>query len=251
MKTILIAGAATSLLTASAFAADLGVPPLAPAPPPPFTWTNCYAGLQAGGGWGEKDLTDTALALAPTISGFTSANLSISGYMLGGQTGCNYQFAPNWVAGIEGSVTGGNVGGSTAVAITQPAAIPGDNATFNSTTDLLMSATGRIGYTWDRWMLYAKGGLGAAWDRYDIPGTFMGVQYDLQGSETRLGWTAGAGVEWAFSNDWSVKLEYDYYGFGQRNVTFVEQFTATPGPENIKQSIQVVTLGVNLHISPW
>jgi outer membrane immunogenic protein len=114
-----------------------------------------------------------------------------------------------------------------------------------------MSATGRIGYTWDRWMLYAKGGLGAAWDRYDIPGTFMGVQYDLQGSETRLGWTAGAGVEWAFSNDWSVKLEYDYYGFGQRNVTFVEQFTATPGPESIKQNIQVVTLGVNLHISPW
>ncbi|MGB8629853.1 MAG: outer membrane beta-barrel protein, partial [Xanthobacteraceae bacterium] len=97
----------------------------------------------------------------------------------------------------------------------------------------------------------AKGGLGAAWDRYDIPGTFMGVQYDLQGSGTRLGWTAGAGLEWAFSSDWSVKLEYDYYGLGQRNVTFVEQFTATPGPENIKQNIQVVTLGINLHISPW
>ena len=90
MKAIVLGGAAASLLTVSAFAADLGIPQAAPGPViPAFTWTGCYGGLQAGGGWGEKDLTDTAQALSP-ISGFSSANLNISGYMLGGQIGCDY-----------------------------------------------------------------------------------------------------------------------------------------------------------------
>ena len=49
-------------------------------------------------------------------------NVDISGYMVGGQIGCDYQFAPNWVVGIEGAATGGRIGGSTVVP--QPAAIP-------------------------------------------------------------------------------------------------------------------------------
>ena len=69
--------------------------------------------------------------------------------------------------------------------------------------------------------------------------------------ETRLGWTAGVGVEWALWEDWSVKLEYDYYDFGKRNVTFIEESDAFPsGPENIKQTIQTVELGLNFHVSP-
>jgi outer membrane immunogenic protein len=248
MKAIVLGGAAASLLTVSAFAADLGIPQAAPGPViPAFTWTGCYGGLQAGGGWGEKDLTDTAQALSPT-SGFTSANLNISGYVIGGQIGCDYQFAPNWVVGIEGSVAGGNIGASTAPALTVAGAIPGDNATFKETTDLLASATGRIGYAWNNWMLYGKGGVAWSNDRYDAPGVFTGVPYELQGSETRIGWTVGAGVEWAFSDVWSVKVEYDYYGFGNRNVTFVEQTgLGVVGPENIKQTIQVVKIGVNFH----
>ena len=126
----------------------------APPAPRPFTWTGCYAGAQAGGGWGQKDVTDTAGIVAP-ITGFTAVNLGVSGYMLGGQIGCDYQFTSNWTLGVEGAATGGNIGGSTAVAV------PGDNATFKQTTDFLSSATARVGYAWDHWLLYAKGG--AAW----------------------------------------------------------------------------------------
>ena len=75
----------------------------------------------------------------------------------------------------------------------------------------------------------------------------MAQTYNFQGLETRFGWTAGAGVEWAFSPNWSVKLEYDYYGFGTRSVTFVDSITGTVGPLDI-QNIQVVKLGVNLHV---
>jgi outer membrane immunogenic protein len=245
MKATLFGAAAVSLLTVSAaFGADLAAPPIAPAPPPPpFTWTSCYAGGNVGGGFGQKDLNDTAGILSLT-TGFTSGNLDISGYMLGGQIGCDYQFASNWVAGIEGAASGGDIGGKTTIAV------PGDPATFKDTTDFLSSVTARAGYAWDRWMLYSKGGVGFVNDRYNIADA--AGTYNFDGVETRLGWTAGVGVEWALWDDWSVKLEYDYYGFGTRNVTFIEQSAAFPsGPENIKQTIQTIELGLNFHVSAW
>ena len=243
MKTTLIGSAVFSLLTVSAFAADLGAPPVS-ALPPSFTWTSCYGGLHGGGGVGQKDLTDTTGVLSP-ITGFSSSNVDISGYLVGGQIGCDYQFAPNWVAGIEGSVSGGKITGSTTVAV--PLVAPGDIATFKETTDFLMSATGRVGYSWDRWMLYVKGGFAGAGDKYYAFDT--GANYNFTGLENRIGWTAGAGIEWALWEDWSIKLEYDYYGFGTRSVTFIDNTLAlTSGPENIKQNIQTIMLGVNFHV---
>ena len=249
MRSTLLAGTACILSSVYALGADTAVP--LPAPPllPAFTWTGCYAGGQVAGGWGQKDLNDSAGIVSP-ISGFTSANLNISGYMLGGQIGCDYQFAPNWVAGIEGAASGGKIGGSTSVATP---GIPGDTATFKDTTDLLTSISARVGYTWDRWLLYAKGGAAWASDRYSAFDA-QGI-YDFEGLETRFGWTAGAGIEWAFWNDWSIKLEYDYYGFATRGVTFIDNVSGTVGPLDIKQNIQVIKLGVNFHLyatsAPW
>ena len=188
---------------------------------------------------GGKKLTDTAGFLAG-FGGPSSANLDTSGYMVGGQIGCDYQFAPALVVGIEGTAAGGKIGASTVVAV------PGDNATFKETTDFLGTATARVGYAWDRWLLYVNGGPAWAGDRYSV---FDVLQtYDFEGLETRLGWTVGGGIEWALWDDWSLKLEYDYYDFGDRNVTFIEQVSATPGPVNVKQNIQVVKLGVNFHV---
>ncbi len=244
MKTILLGGAALSLLTVSAFAADLGpeMPLKMPPAPPPFTWSGCYAGVQAGGGFGQTGLTDSAGLLAP-LTGFTSANVSINGYTLGGQIGCDYQFPSNFVLGIEGGAAGGNIGGSSTFA---PPGIPGDSTTFKEATDILSSATGRVGYAWDRWLLYAKGGGAWAGNRYSAFDTL--ATYDYEGLETRFGWTAGVGLEWALWNDWSLKLEYDYYGFGTRGVTFIDNVTGNVGPENINQTIQVIKLGLNFHV---
>jgi opacity protein-like surface antigen len=110
MKSTLLGGAACLLSTVCALGADMGVPIAIPpaVPPPHFIWTGCYAGGQAGGGFGQKDLNDS-VGIVSSISGFTSANLNISGYMLGGQIGCDYQFSPSWVVGIEGAATGGNI----------------------------------------------------------------------------------------------------------------------------------------------
>jgi len=246
MKATVLGGAAASLLAISAFAADLGIPS-APQPViPPFTWTSCYAGVHAGGGWGKKDLTDT-VGIFSGITGYSSASDDVTGYMLGGQIGCDYQFAPTWVVGIEGAASGGNISKTTNFAV--PSIIPPDTASFRSTTDFLASVTGRIGIAWDRWMFYGKGGVALAGDRYhadDVQGLYF-----FDATENRIGWTAGAGIEWAFTPDWSVKLEYDYYGFGTRSLLFIDTVTI-PGvtvtaPASISQTIQLVTLGVNFH----
>jgi hypothetical protein len=87
---------------------------------------------------------------------------------------------------------------------------------------------GRGRYRPYRWLGYVKGGAAWAGDKYDAVGVFQGTPYDFEGLETRLGWTAGVGVEWALWDDWSIKLEYDYYGFGQRNVTFIASTIMKP-----------------------
>jgi outer membrane immunogenic protein len=243
MKSTLLGGAACFLSTVCALGADMGVPIAIPsAPPPPFSWTGCYAGGQAGRGFGQKNLNDS-VGIVSSISGFTSANLNVSGYMLGGQIGCDYQFAPTWVVGIEGAATGGNIHGSTSVATP---ALLGDSANFRATTDLLTSVTGRVGYAWNNWLLYAKGGAAWASDRYSASDVL--ATYDFEGLETRFGWTAGAGVEWAFWENWSVKVEYDYFGFGHNTVLMSDSNLGLSAPVDVKQTVQMVRLGLNVHM---
>jgi len=246
MKATVLGGAAASLLTVSAFAADLGIPLAQPQVViPPFTWTSCYAGVQASGGWGKKDLTDTVGILSSLPGGFSAANLDVSGWMVGGQFGCDYQFAPTWVVGIEGAASGGNISKTTTFATT--VAEPGDDtATFRSTTDFLASITGRIGYAFDRWLVYGKGGVALVGDRYhsdDVGGNFF-----FDATENRIGWTAGAGVEWAFWENWSVKVEYDYFGFGHNTVLMSDSNLGLSAPVDVKQTVQMVRLGLNVHM---
>ncbi len=113
MKAILLGAAAVSLLTVSAaFGADLAVPP-APRRAAAFHLDELLRGRQRRRRVRAKGSDDTAGMLSPH-SGFSSANLDISGYLLGGQIGCDYQFASNWVLGIEGAASGGDIGGKTA-----------------------------------------------------------------------------------------------------------------------------------------
>jgi opacity protein-like surface antigen len=243
MKPFLLGVAAVALLSASASAADLPMAPRAypPPAPPPFTWTSCYAGLRAGGGLGQANLTDPTGAFAAT-TGYSSANLNTSGYMIGGQFGCDYQFAPSWVVGIEGAVTGGSIHAQTTIA--QPSL--GDSATYSATTDFLWSATARVGYAFDHWLLFAKGGVAGAGNNYSTSDSLQ--IYNFQGSENRYGWTAGVGLEWAFWDNWSARVEYNYYGFGTRTVTVTDSTLAmTSAPVNISQNIQTIMLGVNFH----
>ena len=238
MKKLLLAGVAF-VAGAPAHAADLGRRP-AYAPPPVvapvmlFSWTGCYLGGHMGGGWGRKTVSAPELAPGISITGNTS------GFLGGGQVGCNYQFAPNLVIGIEGDGSAADIKGDATTTVL------GITGTAHAKTDWIASVTGRIGWAWDRWLLYAKGGAAWAGDKYsaDIP------QFNehLEASETRTGWTVGAGLEWAFWDNWSAKLEYDFYDFGTRSVTFtgtINGFSEEAPGIDVKQRISAVKFGIN------
>lgn len=256
MKRTLLAAVVISTpgLLGSAFAADLAVK-MPRSAPPPFSWTSCYFGMHGGGVFASKDITDPvqlvqdSLIAPGTTTGVTTAHVSPTGAVIGGQLGCDYQFAPNWVAGIEGSFSGSTMKGSTTVGL--PAS-PGDQATVSSRTDFIPSVTGRLGYAFDHTLLYGKAGIAWASSKYNVTGSLAGAPFDFEGFDTRGGWTAGAGIEWAFSRNWSVNLEYDFYSFGSGTALLTDNISNASGQVDAKQNIQVVKVGLNFHMwSGW
>ncbi|MGA9209699.1 MAG: outer membrane beta-barrel protein [Terriglobales bacterium] len=254
MKATLLIGAALSLLVIPAFGADLGTDALFKAPPvpPPFTWTGCYGGAHVGGGWASKAITDPvqlvqdSFAGMPVTTGVTTASVSPVGFIGGGQIGCDYQLAPTWVVGVEGAASGSTLKGSTIVGL--PLGLPGETASVSGAMDLLPSVTARLGYAADRWLFYVKGGAALASDSYSVTGTFTGTPFDFEGLDLRYGWTVGGGVEWAFTDIWSARLEYDFYQFGNGSVQMSDSTNVLSGPVNVRQSVQVVKAGLNFHV---
>jgi len=206
----------------------------APPPVPVYSWTGCYIGGQVGGGFGR--VTASAPALVPGAS----VSKDTGGFLRGGQAGCNYQFSPNWVIGIEADGFGDIRGEQTVTVL-------GITGTAHAQTDWIASVTGRFGWSWNTVLLYAKGGAAWAGDKYfaDIP---IFAEH-LEASKTRAGWTVGGGIEWGFWNNWSAKLEYDFYNFGTSTLTFAGTFAGVfpivvPGID-VKETISAVKVGLN------
>ena len=276
MKKLLLATSAMLTIAGHAFSADWPVRPLPPVAVlvPAFTWSSCYLGASLGYGWSKKDITDPIELVQDTISGLnglglpptsplTTTGLSPKGWVLGGQFGCDYQFAGSgWVVGFEGAATGANLKNQTYVGLpldpdVTGGLLPGNSALVSARMDFIPSGTFRLGYAWDRVLLYVKGGAAGASDKFEVLGIFTPVSnptpFDFQGLGLRVGWTAGGGVEWAFYENWSVKVEYDYYGFGHSTVLMSDSNLGLSAPVDVKQSVQTVRLGLNVHMwsSKW
>jgi outer membrane immunogenic protein len=236
IKNILLAGTAlATLVSGSAMAADLR-PARAPiytkAPmAPAFSWTGCYVGGNAGGLWSNE-------TWSVATTGAAQSTQNITGGLAGGQIGCNYQVS-TWVFGIQGDYDWANASGSTA-----DAAFVG--ATDQSNVNSLASVTGRVGYAWDRFLGYVKGGGAWVKDGYSVT-TAAGLV--ASAGETRNGWTLGVGGEYAFTDWLSGFAEYDYYNFGTTTDTFVG--TVGTATSNIKQNVSVAKAGVNFKFSAW
>ena len=253
MRKLLLANLAALAMTmaGSAFAADM--PPIAKAPPlvERFSWTGCYLGGHIGGGWAQKDITDPVQVVqdsflgAGSTVGVTTVSPSPTGVVIGGQIGCDYQFASNFVIGVEGAASGSTMRSTRNVGL--PLGNP-DVALVKANTDFLPSLTARIGYAFDNVLLYARGGAALAGDKYEFSGSFTGLPFDFNGNDNRFGWVVGGGVDWAFTPHWSVNLEYDYYRFGHGNVMMIDQINAFSGVADVRQNVQLVKLGFNFHV---
>jgi outer membrane immunogenic protein len=153
----------------------------------------------------------------------------------GGQAGCDYQFAGNWVIGIQGDYAWTDATGSHFDVV--------DGTTDRTRIRSLSTVTGRIGYAWDRFLGYVKGG--GAWERDNYDRLLLPANtFFAAASETRGGWTVGVGGEYAFTNYLTGFVEYNYYDFGNRTLTF---FDVVGGFDNIniRERKSVIRGGLN------
>jgi outer membrane immunogenic protein len=254
MKHLLLATIAVVGLAAAgtAGAADMPVKYKAPPPVVAFTWTGCYFGGHVGGGWVRDEETNVGTINSANFPFGTTRTNDGSGVIGGVQAGCNYQFAPTWLVGIEGDFSWTGI---TATSDTHGAVNP---AVVNHVDDKfkwLSDVTARLGFiAADRVLLYVKGG--AAWVRDDGGSTTTNgagvVETITSRSSTRLGWIIGGGGEYRFAPNWSAKLEYNYIDLGTQTLpTFVDFGATAPVLTGVtlqrdhNTRIQTVKFGIN------
>jgi outer membrane immunogenic protein len=198
----------------AARAADLGGPFKAPAYiAPVFSWTGFYAGLNAGYGFGKSDWDFPA-----------GTSVSPDGFLGGVTLGYNLQTG-RWVWGLEGDVDYAAIKKSDACGA----------GTCELKTDWFGTARGRIGYAgWNNFLPYLTGGAAFG----DIKAT---DPTGASASKTKVGWTAGGGLEYAMWANWSVKAEYLYVDLGK-----FDAGADLGGPsDNISFKANIVRAGVN------
>jgi outer membrane immunogenic protein len=254
MKRLLLASVALCVGAGSAaLAADLP-PPMAPPPRAPATyipvvplynWSGFYIGGNLGAGWNSGG------SVSDTFGSTFSGSGQTTKFLGGGQVGVNYEFYGGVVVGAEAmfdalpnttntfnAVGAGPAAGSTA------------SATFNNRW--LTTATGKLGYAWDRVLLYGK--AGGAWVGANNPNlTVNGLGQTLSSSTTNnFGWTAGVGVEWAFAGNWSARAEYDFIGLQNQSVTVAGGGPFAGDTININnRNISMFTAGLNYKFGGW
>lgn len=230
MKKLLGGIALSALLAAPAMAADLPARMPVKAPPPAavavYNWSGCYIGVHGGYGWGNKRLYEFGEEVE-------FLRHTVDGWLIGGQVGCNMQNG-QLVYGIEGQAGWADVDGETVFG----------RVGLHTEADILGTIAARIGWTFDRTLVYAKGGAAFAHEKHRF--SFDGATSATSDSYLRWGWMVGGGVEHAFGNNWSAKVEYNYMHLGNKTIEFCTVAVPTVCLDNqIRQHLHVVKVGIN------
>ncbi len=191
LKALLAALAVTTALGTAAHAADLPARMAPPAPlvaVPVFTWTGFYVGVNAGYGWNTND--DDVV-----INGTTYEADDEGGFVGGGQVGYNYQIG-SFVVGLETDIQYADIGGDNDF---------GGILDDDDSESWFGTVRARAGYAFDRALIYATGGLAYG----EVSNGFS------SSDDVSVGWTIGAGVEYAFTNNLTAKVEGLYVNLEQ------------------------------------
>jgi opacity protein-like surface antigen len=200
-------------------------------------WTGPGIGITGGYGWGHSNQTDSGVPCAffGTCGSIIllDGSYSVDGGIIGGTLGYDWQKGP-WVFGIEGDYSWADIGGSSNTCGASSSVPHSCGAKLES----LGTLRGRIGYAMTatgNWLPYVTGGLAVgdlkAWDAF----------FTSTGSDFRVGWAVGAGVEAGLTQRWTFKVEYLYVDLGSGQV-----FDVVPGvPESVSFTANIVRAGVN------
>jgi outer membrane immunogenic protein len=246
MKKILLALSAIAIGTAAASAADLPArtytAPLLP-PPPVFSWTGFYIGANMGGAWTNNRWTDTLL--------LTNFNNNNNGRFIGGgQIGGNYQIGQFVIGGEWDFDWAGNNNNNNGFITPRVG-----NIVVTNNNRWITTVAARFGVAVDHWLLYGKAGGG--WvgnNNLTVTNLTTGVSITCGSFSTLTncgnntgGWLVGAGFEYAFTNNWTVKFEYEYLGLGNRTFFIPATAPILPGDtfSSGNRNVQMVKVGFN------
>lgn len=239
----------------AATAADM--PVKAPAATATPSWTGFYAGVSLGGRWSDATWTTSSIvgppvAFAPPDPTNAVVDYDSSTVRIGGYLGYNWQFAPRWLAGLEGDLAWGNskntrggVPGTFGTGqYTGPGVTAVDSTFVKETWDASLRA--RLGFLLTpTWLLYAIGGV--AFQDLEVGASCGGhppswcnntVARSESVSSVRVGWTIGGGVETMLSKNWLARVEYRYADYGSIVHTF---FPAPPTGDAVVSSVSLRT----------
>ena len=213
-----------------------------------YDWSGFYIGANAGYGWARDDHADLTTFGGNFTNGTSGPfggrqRVNPQGGVLGGQAGYNWQSA-NWVIGLE------IAGDGTDLRRT-------DKSIFFPLTDTLQSqingtftATGRIGYAFNNWLPYIKGGYaGTELETRNFSSFLIGGvlnQNALSQSAWRDGYTIGGGVEYGITPNWTAGVEYSYMDFGSRTLNGTSTGTSG-GPETFNDGLRISTITARLN----
>lgn len=241
-----ISAIAFLLATAGATAADLAPAPVEPVGPEvAYNWTGFYAGINGGYAFGSsRDVTMSELFPGDDPNSDKYGSLSPKGGFGGVQAGYNWQTG-NFVLGLEGDIQGAGISDKT--------------SRIGATTDYFLSTKSqvnwfgtvrpRIGYAFDNILIYATGGLAVGGVKYTqnyVDGDYLA---HARTNKTRVGFAVGGGVEYAFNEHWTAKLEYQYIDLGRSKMSATEFNDGEPTQYTIHTKLRTdfhtVRLGVN------
>jgi outer membrane immunogenic protein len=248
--------ASTTLITGATWAADMPVKAPPKPVPVPFSWSGCYAGVNAGAAF-------TSIDQNFTIPGFFAIDASgdQTSFVGGGQLGCNWQFDPHWVLGFEGDIDYLRAGRARNFAF-HTNLFSGEDLVGAQQTTLRWFGTvrGKFGYVWDRAVYYATGGL--AFGRVDSSATVSVPMITptpvLSGSHsvTRVGWAGGGGVLYPITDRIFGSFEYLYFDLGRVNSSVVQTSGttdvdfSTTGMASAKVTGSIVRIGIDVKFTP-
>jgi outer membrane immunogenic protein len=266
MRKILLAVASLVLGAASAQAADLAAHyTKAPVMAPVYDWTGFYVGANVGGQWGSADPTTStvfspigyfAASSVPAIAAVGAQNVNSSSVTGGFTAGYNWQIN-RAVLGFEGDINYFGFKGSASGSAVYPCCAPTAFTVSSSVSaDWLATIRGRIGFlATPTWLVYATGGAAIAdvKGNFNFTDTFATATESAAIRDTRVGWTAGAGTEYAFGGGWSFKAEYLYVDLGRASATSTNLAAFVPAiafPANVYTHSfdirsNIVRVGVN------